>query len=108
MSESRWEAAAVSLLQAAATERIAGLRCKHCGHAYLALALERYEQIGRSEAELQRLREALRDIGNVIGGPTMGYEPSIERQELLKRVKRVFGLVEVALTSPSEPAKENL
>lgn len=57
--------------------------------------LERENEVLRAKMKL--LVEALRGIGNVIGGPTMSYSPKIEREELLSRVQKVGNLVAKAL-----------
>jgi len=56
--------------------------------------------LDRDKKESERVKplvEALMEIGNVIGGPTMSYSPKVEREELLNRVQKVGKLVVKAL-----------
>ena len=46
---------------------------------------------------LRSAEEALQDIGNSIGGPTMDYAPEVKMRELEERIVNVSKLVQAAL-----------
>lgn len=58
--------------------------------------------LAESEKRIQRLREALEKIGNLIGAPTMQYSENHERKELLSRLPKVSEIVQAALKNDSK------
>ena len=44
-------------------------------------------------------RDALLEIGNIVGAPTMDYAPDTERAELLDRINRISAIVQKRVRS---------
>ncbi len=51
-----------------------------------------------ARARIAALEEALREIGNIIGGPTMTYAPTVEPKEWAARAEKISARVVEALT----------
>lgn len=61
------------------------------------------ERAEQAEIERDALKEALREIGNKAGAPSMSYAPHIERREFIARIQQIAAIVVKALVSPPPP-----
>jgi hypothetical protein len=50
-------------------------------------------------------RDALIQIGNLVGAPTSAYFPEQERKQLVKRLQDISAIVQAQLGVPTPPAK---
>lgn len=66
------------------------------------------DKITAAESRVRALEDALAQIANIMGGPTMTYSPENEVSEWRGRWQSCAGIVARALSSPAAEAKEKI